>query len=165
MIGKGCAEGYLTSEETREIVRAGLKTLAVDGKRVLVIIPDGTRTMPMPQMFALFEEWLSPRVGALDYLVALGTHPPMTDAQLSRLVGQAVVHGQAGRSHIYNHEWEDPANFAHIGTIPAGEINRITGGLMSQEIPVKLNKLILAYDQLLICGPVFPHEVVGFSGG
>jgi nickel-dependent lactate racemase len=37
--------------------------------------------------------------------------------------------------------------------------------LMSEAVPVKLNKLILDYDQIIICGPVFPHEVVGFSGG
>jgi len=163
--GKGFADRYLTKDETREVVREGLGTLPVDGKRVLVIIPDGTRTMPMPLMFTLFEELLHPRVRALDYLVALGTHPPMTDAQLSRLVGRPVLHGQAGKSRIYNHEWEDPATFAHIGTIPASEISQITGGLMSQDVPVKLNKLILAYDHLVICGPVFPHEVVGFSGG
>jgi nickel-dependent lactate racemase len=30
---------------------------------------------------------------------------------------------------------------------------------------VRLNRLILDYDHLLVCGPVFPHEVVGFSGG
>ena len=30
---------------------------------------------------------------------------------------------------------------------------------------VALNKLPLEYDHVLICGPVFPHEVVGFSGG
>ena len=132
---------------------------------MLIIIPDGTRTMPMPLMFSLFQELLAPRVKALDYLVALGTHQPMTDAQLSKLVGQPVVNGQVGQTRIYNHEWSDPANFAHIGTIPAGDISRITSGLMSQEVPVKLNKLIFDYDQLIICGPVFPHEVVGFSGG
>ncbi len=32
-------------------------------------------------------------------------------------------------------------------------------------MPVKLNRLILDYDYILICGPVFPHEVAGFSGG
>jgi nickel-dependent lactate racemase len=32
-------------------------------------------------------------------------------------------------------------------------------------VPVRLNNLILDYDQLIVCGPVFPHEVVGFSGG
>jgi nickel-dependent lactate racemase len=30
---------------------------------------------------------------------------------------------------------------------------------------VTVNKMILDYDQIIICGPVFPHEVVGFSGG
>ena len=165
MIGKGFTDRYLTDDEARGIVQDGLRTLPVDGKRVLIIIPDGTRTMPMPLMFTLFDEWLTPRVAALDYLVALGTHPPMTDAQLSRLVGRAVIGGQVGKSHIYNHEWEDRANFAHIGTIPASEISQITGGLMSQDVPVNLNKLILVYDRVVICGPVFPHEVVGFSGG
>ena len=33
------------------------------------------------------------------------------------------------------------------------------------EVPVSLNKLIYDYDQLIVCGPTFPHEVVGFSGG
>ena len=37
--------------------------------------------------------------------------------------------------------------------------------MMSEDVPVSLNKLINDYDQLIICGPVFPHEVVGFSGG
>ncbi len=165
MIGKGFTDRYLTQDEAREVVRDGLATLPVDGKRVLVLIPDGTRTMPMPLMFTLLEGVLAPRVAALDYLVALGTHQPMSDAQLCKLVGRTVVNGRAGRSLIFNHEWDDPDSFAHIGTIPASEIRQITGGLMSQDVPVKLNKRILAYDQLIICGPVFPHEVVGFSGG
>ncbi len=93
MIGNGFTDRYLTDEEVREIVREGLRTLPVVGKRVLIIIPDGTRTMPMPLMSTLFDELLAPRAAALDYLVALGTHPPMTDAQLSRLVGRAVIGG------------------------------------------------------------------------
>jgi nickel-dependent lactate racemase len=165
VIGKGFTDRYLTDKEAREIVREGLATLPVDGKRVLVIVPDGTRTMPMPLMFDLFEELLSPRAAAMDYLVALGTHQPMTDTQLSKLVGRRVVDGQAGRSHIFNHRWDNPANFATLGVISAGDIRQITDGLMEQDVPVKLNKLILDYDQLIICGPVFPHEVVGFSGG
>ena len=32
-------------------------------------------------------------------------------------------------------------------------------------MPVALNRLVVEYDHVLICGPVFPHEVVGFSGG
>nr|QCO92779.1 hypothetical protein [uncultured bacterium]QCO92827.1 hypothetical protein [uncultured bacterium]QCO92879.1 hypothetical protein [uncultured bacterium]QCO92890.1 hypothetical protein [uncultured bacterium] len=164
-IGTGYPDRYLSQAEIGAIVAAALATLRVDGKRVLILIPDGTRTMPMAEMFALFEQFLGPRVAALDYLVALGTHQPMNDAQLSRLVGRTVVNGQAGASHIFNHEWADPANFALIGALPAAETEEISGGMLSQAVPVRLNKLIFEYDQLIICGPVFPHEVVGFSGG
>jgi len=165
VIGKGSASEYLTTSQAREIVAQAVASLPLDGKRVLMIIPDGTRTMPMPMMFDLFEEILKPRVKALDYLVALGTHPLMTDEHLSKLVGRAVVNGRAGETHVFNHHWENRENFVTLGTIPAREIEQATGGLMSQDVPVSLNKLILDYDRLIICGPVFPHEVVGFSGG
>src|SRR5271166_5039126 len=107
-IGIGFADRYLTREEVSRVVEEALATLAVDGKRVLVIIPDGTRTMPMPLMYDLIEANLAPRVAALDYLVALGTHPVMNDDQLSKLVGRPVSDGQCGKSHIFNHHWEDP---------------------------------------------------------
>ncbi len=165
VIGKGFTDHYLTEAETGEFVVQALESLQLDGKRVLIIIPDGTRTMPMPLMFNLFERFLGPHAKTMDYLVALGTHQPMSDAQLSRLVGRTVVNGQTGANRIFNHNWNDPANFVYLGTLPASEISEITGGLMAQDVPVRLNKLILDYDQLLICGPVFPHEVVGFSGG
>jgi nickel-dependent lactate racemase len=164
-VGKGFANRYLTGDEVRQIVREGVDSLAVDGKRVLIIIPDGTRTMPTPLMFGLFEELLAPRAATLDYLVALGTHQPMSDAQLGKLLGRPVRNGQVGKTHIFNHHWDDPTTFVTLGVIPASEIGEITGGLMAQDVPVWLNKLILDYDLLLICGPVFPHEVVGFSGG
>jgi len=165
VVGKGFADRYLTGEEISQVVRDGLGTLAVEGKRVLVIIPDGTRTMPMPRMFDWLEAQLAPRVAALDYLVALGTHPLMSDEQLSKLLGRPVSKGRCGKSHIFNHHWEDPRTFVTLGVVSAAEIGEITGGLLVQEVPVRLNKLILDYDQLIICGPVFPHEVVGFSGG
>ncbi len=165
MIGKGSVEQFLTNDEVRQIVAEAVSSAAFDGKRLLVLIPDGTRTMPMPLMFDLLQELLKPRVKALDYLVALGTHAPMTDAQLSKLIGQTVVNEMVGDTHIFNHHWEDPANFATLGAVPAKEIEQLTGGLMSKDVPVSLNKLILDYDQIVICGPVFPHEVVGFSGG
>jgi len=165
MIGTGHTDRYLTDDETRAIVRDALASLPVDGRRVLFIIPDGTRTMPMPMLFGLFREALGPRVAALDYLVALGTHQPMDDAALSRLVGEPVVAGRAGTSRIHNHEWHDPAMFAHLGVIPAAEIGALTGGRLAQDVPVSLNRRIFDYDQVVICGPVFPHEVVGFSGG
>jgi nickel-dependent lactate racemase len=164
VIGKGSANQYLTEAQAGEIVTEAIASIPIESKRVLILIPDGTRTMPMPMMFRLFEKILKPRVRIMDYLVALGTHPEMSDAHLGKLVGQTVVNGRVGETRIFNHHWDNPANFALLGTIPAAETAKITGGLIAQDVPVKLNKLILDYDYLIICGPVFPHEVVGFSG-
>jgi nickel-dependent lactate racemase len=164
-VGQGVVEGYLTREQIDRVAADGCAALPVDGRRVLVIIPDGTRTMPMPLVYELLERELGPRVAALDYLVALGTHSPMNDAQLSALVGRPVANGRAGTRRIVNHRWDDPATFAQLGTIPADDVAEITGGRLREEVPVALNRLATEYDHVLIAGPVFPHEVAGFSGG
>jgi len=95
---------------------------------VLVLIPDGTRTMPMPLLFGVLDDAVGSRAAVLDFLVALGTHAPMSDAQLSQLVGREVVHGRAGARQVFNHRWDDPAAFATLGTIPAREIEQLTAG-------------------------------------
>ena len=165
VVGTGVLSGYLPVDAVTRIVHEGLARLPFDAKRVLVLIPDGTRTMPMSSMVDILEQALLPRVAALDYLVALGTHPPMDDAQLARLIGRPVVNGRFGRSQIFNHDWSDPSVYAHLGTIPASEIMEITNGALNEDVPVALNRLAVEYDHVLICGPVFPHEVAGFSGG
>jgi nickel-dependent lactate racemase len=165
MMGRGLAEGFLTPEEFRTLAAEGLAALPVDGRRVLVLIPDGTRTMPMPQAFDVLESALGPRVAALDFLVALGTHLPLSDEQLGALVGRKVENGRVGTRRIFNHLWDDPATFATLGAIPAREIEELSEGRLHQDVPVALNRLVLDYDHIVICGPVFPHEVVGFSGG
>jgi nickel-dependent lactate racemase len=164
-IGEGHVDRFLTEDEAARIVQEGLDSLPLDARRLLVIIPDSTRTMPMPLMFDLIERAVGGRVAALDYLVALGTHQPLSDAQLGKLLGRDVVDGRASRSRVWNHRWDDPSTFVTLGTIPAAEIRETTGGKLVRDVPVSLNRLVLDYDHLLICGPVFPHEVVGFSGG
>ena len=140
--GKGLLEGYLSPEEMAAVAAEGLARLEVDGRRVLVLIPDGTRTMPMPVMFEILERQLGPRVAALDYLVALGTHSPMDDAQLSALVGRLVVGGRAGGGRIFNHRWDDPATFKELGTIPANVVRgRSRAVRLSRTVPVALNRL------------------------
>lgn len=66
---------------------------------------------------------------------------------------------------FYNHRWDDPASLVEIGVLPAKFIYELTGGLMEEEVRLTLNRSIFDYDHLLIVGPVFPHEIVGFSGG
>jgi nickel-dependent lactate racemase len=167
IIGKGYEGGFLSEHEIHDLTAKALAQANLGGKRALVIIPDHTRTAPIPLFFRLFHELLGGRVAALNYLVALGTHQPMSEDALNKLVGvTAAERVEKYRDvQIFNHRWDLPDTFITIGTIPAVEIEEITGGLMRQEVPVTLNKLIFDYDQLIICGPTFPHEVVGFSGG
>ena len=165
VIGKGHTDRFLTESEVRELLAEALEQVDLAGKRVLILIPDGTRTAPIPMMFRLFRDALAGRVAALDYLVALGTHQPMSDAALSQLVGQPVVDGRVGETRIFNHLWDRPETFVTLGVIPAASIEELSRGLLSLDVPVRLNRLILDYDVIFVCGPTFPHEVVGFSGG
>jgi nickel-dependent lactate racemase len=66
---------------------------------------------------------------------------------------------------VFNHEWQHAGTFVTLGRIPAAETAALTAGRLARDVTVSLNRHILDYDHLLVCGPVFPHEVVGFSGG
>lgn len=158
---------FLSEAQVEEIVAKGLDTLALDDKRVLVIIPDGTRTMPMPMFFRLMVKHLRPRVREVAFLIALGTHPPMSEDAILKLVGltrqeRVELYGDVK---IMNHAWRDPNALVKLGEISAEEIAKVSLGLFQQSVPVRLNKLLCEYDHTLVCGPVFPHEVVGLSGG
>jgi lactate racemase len=165
MIGTGSKHAFLGEDDLRAIVKQAGEQISLSGKRVLVIIPDGTRTMPMPLMFHLLqEEWL-PQTAKLDFLVALGTHQPMSDDHLSRHLGVKVKEGRAGGSAVFNHVWDKPETFVELGVIGSEEMASLSRGMLAMDVPVRLNKLVLDYDQIILLGPVFPHEVVGFSGG
>jgi nickel-dependent lactate racemase len=167
IIGQGSTTETLTAESVRELLARALQPMAIDGGRVLVIIPDGTRTAPIPLLFRLLYEEIGSRVARLDYLIALGTHQPMSEDRIDRLVG--VTAGERAERYpnvdVFNHQWNVPGTLQTIGTISREETARLTDGLLIDEFPVTLNRRIFDYDQLVICGPVFPHEVVGFSGG
>ncbi len=165
IVSKNAIDRTLSRDEVHQVVAQAATSLNVSGKRVLVIIPDGTRSMPMPLMFELLQEEIGTRAAACDYIVALGTHLFMNEPQLSRMMGRPVVNGMCGKARIVNHRWDLPDTFVDLGTIPADQVAEASGGLLSEAIPIKINRLLFDYDQVLICGPVFPHEVVGFSGG
>jgi nickel-dependent lactate racemase len=171
MIGKGHLDRPLDERAIRDITAQALSRIDLAGKRVLVIIPDSTRTAPVPLLFRMFAELLEQQVATLDYLVALGTHPSMDDAALSQLIGVPVRDGRAGPSRIFNHRWDLPETFATLGVLSTSEVEALSEGRLSLDVPVRFNRLVgecsgrSEYDQLIVCGPVFPHEVVGFSGG
>jgi lactate racemase len=157
----------LADSDVAAIVARSLQTLPLVGQRLLVLVPDHTRTMRMPLFFRLFCEQLLGQVAKLDFMVALGTHPPLDEESLLRLFGitaeeRSTTYAEVG---LLNHDWQNPANLLHLGDIPADEIAELSAGLLRMPVPVRLNRAVLDYDQLLVCGPVFPHEVVGMSGG
>lgn len=162
LTGRGTAGSVLDDDDLLEILTAGLGHEVHDGERVLAVIPDRTRTFPHARVAGLLRLALGRRPASLDYLVALGTHTPLAPSDLLALVGAENL-GQ--RARVENHRWEDPRQLATVGELAADEIDLLSGGRLRLSVPVRINRLALEYDRLLICGPVFPHEVIGFSGG
>ncbi|MGE3316078.1 MAG: lactate racemase domain-containing protein [Planctomycetaceae bacterium] len=137
------------------------------GKRVLVIVPDATRTAPLPLLFRQLCRRLEGAASRLDVLIALGTHPPMTREQIAKLLGLGpdLALPSFPKLQVFNHAWDDPSQLTELGKLTRDETSEISDGLLSLEVPVTINAHIRDYDTLLVLGPVFPHEVVGFSGG
>ncbi len=156
----------MNEDEARETLAHGLIGLR-PGRRVLVLLPDGTRHAPIPLMFRLLQELIGKRAVRLDFMIALGTHPAMPDDAIAHLLGIPAAEREARypNTSIHNHEWGRPQALERFGTLTSAEVEKLTDGILAEAMPVDLNRMILDYDELIICGPVFPHEVAGFSGG
>lgn len=161
--------GLLSNEVIRETLEKGLAgTFA--GQKILALIPDHTRSLPLPYLFRALVEILHD-ARQLDFMVALGTHPPLSEDSLNRLVGITAEERGTTFKHIglLNHAWDEPSALALLGVMEADEIKSIAGERwhpsLPNEVPIQINKAALEYDHIIILGPTFPHEVVGFSGG
>jgi nickel-dependent lactate racemase len=171
MTGAGQKGTKLGEEQVRALCAEEIASWGIAGKRVLAIVPDHTRTAPIDLMFRVLDGVVRDAgATAFDVLIALGTHPPMSDEAINMRLGLTPAErernvGRYARTKIFNHAWNDPAQLVSIGQISEDEVAAISGGLMRERVNVTINKLILDYDLLLIIGPTFPHEVVGFSGG
>lgn len=148
---------------------AGLAPIP-SGERVLVLIPDHTRTLPLPELFPRVVERLA-GAASIAFMVALGTHPPLSEERLQALLGISAEE-RAGRYRhveILNHAWDDPQAMVSLGTLPQRRIREIAGGLWHEtlggDVDVIINRRVPEADRVIILGPTFPHEVVGFSGG
>jgi nickel-dependent lactate racemase len=159
----------LTEEEVRDTLATALAG-QFTGQRVLVLMPDHTRSCPLPFLFRTIVDVVHD-AKRLDFMVALGTHPPLDEAQLNQLVGIDAEERTTKYKHIslLNHTWDQPSSLASIGVMEQDEIKQIAGEnwhpSLPDEIEIRINKAALEYDHILILGPTFPHEVVGFSGG
>ena len=157
----------LDDEQVTAFVAEQLSAHPFDGRSVCVLVPDATRTCPLPLLMQAVHGALHGRVSRLTVLVALGTHAAMTDEALARHLGyepSRLAETYPGTT-VVNHEWWKPETFADLGTIPAARIAELSDGRMSLDVPVLLNRAVVEHDIALVVGPVLPHEVVGISGG
>jgi len=172
VIGKGSATTQLNESQIAELCLEAFAQKDFTNKRILVIIPDHSRSAPIDIMFRVVYQLLTNNQGStplqtLDFMVALGTHPPMSEEAIYHRVGiiKEEHSTKYPKARFFNHEWKNPGQLRTIGTIAETEVAEITGGLMCQEVAITINKKVFDYDVLMIIGPTFPHEVMGFSGG
>ncbi|HSN44158.1 MAG TPA: lactate racemase domain-containing protein [Propionibacteriaceae bacterium] len=139
-----------------------------DGKNVVLVVPDGTRSCPLPLMVSTVHRHLVDRVASMTCVIALGTHSYMEPDEIDRWFG--VGEGQTLETlypglTVVNHEFMDPTQIVELGTLGADEVYELSRGSMREAVVVEMNRHVAEADINLVIGPVFPHEVVGISGG
>jgi len=167
IIGKGTETGIITDAQVYDLCAEAFSGQHLDGKRVLAIIPDYTRSGPIDLMFRVVYKLLAGRVKTLHFLIALGTHPLMDEEAIYRHIGITKYEHTHDypKARFFNHDSKDPSCLKLAGTFSEDEIAEISGGLLSKRVDVTINKMVYDYDLLLIIGPTFPHEAMGYSGG
>ena len=94
----------LSHAEIRATIAEARERIRPDGKRILVVITDGTRSGPTALMCGMLREQLAGRARRLDFLIALGVEaraqalvasaPDQAEKiarQLARLIGRAQM--------------------------------------------------------------------------
>lgn len=163
----GGAHEHVSDAELDAFVARNLAGVPFDGKRVVLVVPDSTRSCPLPLLVSSVHRQLIDRVASLTCVIALGTHSYMALDKIERWfgVGPGGLEAAYPGMTIVNHEWEDPSMIVHVGTLSAERIFELSQGAMREEVDVEINRHVAEADINLVIGPVFPHEVVGISGG
>ncbi len=165
--GIGDPKFKLNGGQIEEIIRKGTPESLYRDKKVIVLTPDATRTSPLPTMIKTIKRIFGNSASRLDFMVALGTHQPMSEEAILKLYGITKEERNTlyAENRFLNHRWDIPDTLVRIGKLEESEIEEITGGLFKEAVDIVINRHIFEYDLIVILGPVFPHEVVGFSGG
>ena len=162
----GSAEGYLSPDQVKAFLEAEFARIDVDGKNVCLLVPDDTRSCPLPQLLPIVYAALAPRAAKLTALIALGTHAAMSDEAINKFFAAGEdVKALWPKLEFVNHEWWKHETFANLGDVTAPQLKEISEGRLDYSVPIEINKIATDADVTIVLGPVFPHEVVGFSGG
>jgi len=153
------SESGPSKELDREKVKAALESVTAgfsDRKRILILPPDITRAHSGAGMITeLLWEKLGGRV--TDILPALGTHVPMTQEEISRMYGKTPP------GLFREHRWR--TDIEELGRVPSSFVSEVTGGRLSFDYPVQVNRLLSSggHDLIISVGQVVPHEVTGMA--
>jgi lactate racemase len=161
----------LDDEQSASVLHQALEE-QVAGERVLVLVPDTTRDVPMARIFPAVARALH-RAASIKVMVALGTHPPMPAPAVADWLG---LHSTTGSPmgpmpavEALNHDWANPSALRQLGTITKDTLQAVAGPYwhtsLGGDLAVRVNRAALDADRVVIVGPTLPHEVAGFSGG
>ncbi|MBN2276094.1 MAG: DUF2088 domain-containing protein [Bacteroidales bacterium] len=142
-----------------EDIRSGLaEAFGKLGKRdkVLVLPPDYTRYHSFAGLLTEIT-WKYYGKQLTDILPALGTHVPMTQAQISKMFGQTPP------DLFRVHNWR--SDVITLGEVPSEYVHQISEGKVNYSWPAQVNKGLVegGYDLILSIGQVVPHEVIGMA--
>src|SRR5881227_3718078 len=101
----------VTPTKVAELIARTCAPEDYSGKRVLLIVPDGTRTAPIGVVFRALHQQIAGGTRAFDVLIALGTHQPMSESAIcARLEISEKERGESYRNvKFFNHAWDNPA--------------------------------------------------------
>jgi nickel-dependent lactate racemase len=125
-------------------------------RKILAVPPDYTRLPSRAgELTELAWEFYGEKL--TDILPALGTHTPMTEAQISHMFGNTP------RSLFRDHDWRN--DVITLGEVPAAYIREVSEGKVDFAWPAQVNRLLVegGFDLILSIGQVVPHEVVGMA--
>ncbi|WP_372797791.1 lactate racemase domain-containing protein [Pontiella sp.] len=129
-----------------------------DVQKVLILPPDHTRlnSMAGPITEMVYERLVAQGV-KVDILPTLGTHNPMTDAQLRMMFGEKIP-----LEAFKVHDWRNEV--VRKGVIPGDMLSALSNGKVDYTVGVEVNRMLFdGYDLILSVGQVVPHEVVGMA--
>ena len=165
--GKGSTIKALSTDEITDVLFRGLQEAGFDGQK-----GPGSDARYHPNCAITVDGRLPQRVfkgqsGPVGFHGRSGTHPPLSDEAIRGLYGldKATIDREFTKSSFLNHRWDLSDVLVRLGRLEPETVAEATGGLYRQGVDVAINKAVFEYDRLIILGPVFPHEVVGFSGG
>jgi nickel-dependent lactate racemase len=155
LFSKQSLTGFLSGDDLREVLIAALDDFG-SIKNMLIVPPDITRLHSLAGMLTRFAYEYNP-AAVKTILPALGTHFPMTEAEIETMFGNLP------KSLFKEHRWRSDCRL--LGEIPAAFVRQVSEGIVDYSVPVEINKTLFepGIDCILSIGQVVPHEVAGMA--